>query len=57
MQQTLQARDLDSTWLPSFTDVKILSLNCFDTLLWRKTATPIDVFLPWKNQKSSSITV
>jgi predicted HAD superfamily hydrolase len=24
--------------------IKTLSLDCFDTLLWRKTATPIDVF-------------
>lgn len=24
--------------------IKVLSLDCFDTLLWRKTATPIDVF-------------
>ncbi|MER9600435.1 HAD family hydrolase [Mesorhizobium sp. M0244] len=24
--------------------VKVLSLDCFDTLLWRKTATPRDVF-------------
>lgn len=24
--------------------IKILSLDCFDTLLWRKTATPADVF-------------
>ncbi|MER9153379.1 HAD family hydrolase [Mesorhizobium opportunistum] len=24
--------------------VKVLSLDCFDTLLWRKTATPEDVF-------------
>ncbi|PBB80171.1 hypothetical protein CK218_16255 [Mesorhizobium sp. WSM3879] len=24
--------------------VKVLSLDCFDTLLWRKTATPKDVF-------------
>lgn len=25
-------------------DVKIISLDCFDTLIWRKTAAPIDVF-------------
>lgn len=24
--------------------IKVLSLDCFDTLLWRKTATPMDVF-------------
>ncbi|RWP96703.1 HAD family hydrolase [Mesorhizobium sp.] len=31
--------------LDKFEDsVKVLSLDCFDTLLWRKTATPRDVF-------------
>lgn len=25
-------------------EIKVLSLDCFDTLLWRKVATPIDVF-------------
>jgi FMN phosphatase YigB (HAD superfamily) len=24
--------------------IKVLSLDCFDTLLWRRTATPVDVF-------------
>ncbi len=24
--------------------VRVLSLDCFDTLLWRRTATPVDVF-------------
>ncbi|RWM26996.1 hypothetical protein, partial [Mesorhizobium sp.] len=33
------------TILDDFGDsVKVLSLDCFDTLLWRKTATPRDVF-------------
>ncbi|WP_095205282.1 HAD family hydrolase [Mesorhizobium carmichaelinearum] len=33
------------TILDQFNDtVKVLSLDCFDTLLWRKTATPKDVF-------------
>lgn len=26
------------------TKIKVLSLDCFDTLIWRTTATPIDVF-------------
>lgn len=31
--------------LTHYTDqTKILSLDCFDTILWRKTATPVDVF-------------
>lgn len=32
------------TLLDHFTSIKILSLDCFDTLLWRQTAAPIDVF-------------
>ncbi|MER9855956.1 MULTISPECIES: HAD family hydrolase [unclassified Mesorhizobium] len=33
------------TILDEFGDsIKVLSLDCFDTLLWRKTATPEDVF-------------
>ncbi|MER8957239.1 hypothetical protein NKH98_32250 [Mesorhizobium sp. M0833] len=33
------------TILDGFGDsIKVLSLDCFDTLLWRKTATPEDVF-------------
>ena len=24
--------------------IKVLSLDCFDTILWRKTVAPIDVF-------------
>jgi FMN phosphatase YigB (HAD superfamily) len=30
--------------------IKVLSLDCFDTLLWRKTATPKDVFYDLENQ-------
>ncbi|MER9689925.1 HAD family hydrolase [Mesorhizobium sp. M0139] len=29
--------------------IKVLSLDCFDTLLWRKTATPEDVFAELAN--------
>ncbi|MER9845571.1 hypothetical protein NKJ59_31075 [Mesorhizobium australicum] len=40
----INARDIPSI-LNRFEDsVKVLSLDCFDTLLWRKTATPRDVF-------------
>lgn len=44
MQDTLQANELDSSWLPSYDGLKVLSLDCFDTLLWRKVAAPADVF-------------
>jgi FMN phosphatase YigB (HAD superfamily) len=33
--------------------IKILSLDCFDTLLWRKTATPRDVFAVLADQPAA----
>ncbi|MER9345329.1 hypothetical protein NKI41_32285 [Mesorhizobium sp. M0601] len=40
----IKANDIP-TILDNFGEsVKVLSLDCFDTLLWRKTATPRDVF-------------
>ncbi|MER9242947.1 HAD family hydrolase [Mesorhizobium sp. M0633] len=40
----INAHDIPNV-LDEFGDsVKVLSLDCFDTLLWRKTATPEDVF-------------
>ncbi|RVD44740.1 MAG: hypothetical protein EOS54_18825 [Mesorhizobium sp.] len=40
----ITARDIPNI-LDEFGDsIKVLSLDCFDTLLWRKTATPEDVF-------------
>lgn len=43
--------------LPSLLDryspaIKVLSLDCFDTLLWRKTAAPTDVFFDLQQQPS-----
>lgn len=32
--------------------IKILSLDCFDTILWRQTATPIDVFYDLQQRPS-----
>src|SRR5262249_62392465 len=29
---------------------KVLSLDCFDTILWRRTATPSDVFFDLANE-------
>src|SRR5262249_3845065 len=29
---------------------KVLSLDCFDTILWRRTATPSDVFCDLANE-------
>jgi FMN phosphatase YigB (HAD superfamily) len=44
MNHTIRAQDLDRLLdrLPAHTQV--LSLDCFDTLLWRKVAHPTDVF-------------
>ncbi|MER8461108.1 hypothetical protein NKH24_34785 [Mesorhizobium sp. M1300] len=43
-QIQIKANDIP-TILDKFGEsVKVLSLDCFDTLLWRKTATPRDVF-------------
>jgi len=40
----IAAKDIPNV-LDKFGDsLKVLSLDCFDTLLWRKTATPRDVF-------------
>ena len=44
MHATILANALDATWLPSFENISVLSLDCFDTLLWRKVAAPTDVF-------------
>ena len=44
MQDKLHANELDGSWLASYEGLKVLSLDCFDTLLWRKVASPTDVF-------------
>jgi FMN phosphatase YigB (HAD superfamily)/2-polyprenyl-3-methyl-5-hydroxy-6-metoxy-1,4-benzoquinol methylase len=44
MQHTLRANALEAGWIASFDDVKVLSLDCFDTILWRKVGEPLDVF-------------
>ncbi len=44
MQHTLRANALEAGWIAGFEDVKVLSLDCFDTILWRKVGEPLDVF-------------
>ena len=44
MQEKVQANVLDASWLSSYDGLKVLSLDCFDTLLWRKVVFPTDVF-------------
>ncbi len=41
--QTITANDMVSVLDRYGAGIKILSLDCFDTLVWRKTASPIDV--------------
>ena len=42
--KSISVKDLQ-TFLDDFgKDFKVLSLDCFDTLLWRKFMSPIDVF-------------
>jgi len=41
--QTIAAHELAGV-LRRLTGIAMLSLDCFDTVLWRQTATPIDVF-------------
>ncbi|MEG3144329.1 HAD family hydrolase [Sphingomonas sp. RT2P30] len=43
MNDTILASDLP-TALDAWPDIRILSLDCFDTLLWRDTHAPRDVF-------------
>ena len=44
MQDKLHANELDGAWLSAYGGLKVLSLDCFDTLLWRKVVSPTDVF-------------
>lgn len=36
--------ELDEGWLAAQPGAKVLSLDCFDTLFWRRVAAPTDVF-------------
>lgn len=44
MQSTTSAQQLNEAWLQSFEQARVLSLDCFDTLFWRKVIHPTDVF-------------
>lgn len=50
--ETVNACQLISTFNKYVPSIKILSLDCFDTILWRKTATPIDVFYDLDKNKT-----
>lgn len=44
MNETILARALASAWSAYGQDADVLSLDCFDTLIWRDTPAPSDVF-------------
>lgn len=43
-KNTVRAEELLALLDSYLSKIKVLSLDCFDTLIWRKSATPIDVF-------------
>jgi len=50
IEEKIHAADLLSALDHYENKIKVLSLDCFDTILWRKTATPTDVFYDLQNQ-------
>ena len=44
MNQEIGAHELDTLLEQLPPQTKVLSLDCFDTILWRKVARPTDVF-------------
>lgn len=49
-EKKIFATDLLATFAAYSNKIKILSLDCFDTLLWRKSITPTDVFFDLQHQ-------
>lgn len=49
-QTEIFSKDLHSLLDVCESDIKVLSLDCFDTLLWRKTAMPQGVFFDAQHQ-------
>lgn len=50
----IHAADLTPSWLKSFADCRVLSLDCFDTLFWRSVAEPHDVFFALESNAAFS---
>ena len=46
MTPEIYASDLSGAWLAAQRGIKVLSLDCFDTLFWRRVVEPTDVFYP-----------
>lgn len=49
-QDKVYAPDLISTLERYLSKISVLSLDCFDTILWRKTAEPFDIFFDLQNK-------
>jgi FMN phosphatase YigB (HAD superfamily) len=50
MKDKIRAKDLATVLDEHTPQIKVLSLDCFDTLLWRDTASPRDIFYSLQNQ-------
>lgn len=50
LKSQIKATDLCSIFDNLDPKIKYLSLDCFDTLIWRKTATPSDIFFEMQNR-------
>ena len=53
-QPHVYARELLHAFESFESKIKVLSLDCFDTLLWRKTTTPFDVFFDMQHRPAFS---
>jgi hypothetical protein len=52
LKSQMRASDLSSLFDYLDPKIKYLSLDCFDTLIWRKTATPSDIFFEVQNRSA-----
>lgn len=44
MQEQVHAVDLNAEFLDRHPGIGVLSLDCFDTIFWRRVASPLDIF-------------
>src|SRR5690242_14408163 len=49
-EEKIHAADLLTALNHYENKIKVLSLDCFDTIIWRKTATPTDAFFDLQNR-------
>lgn len=51
MQDQVRAVDLNAEFLDRYPGIRILSLDCFDTIFWRRVASPVDIFYALANSE------